>query len=83
MVVSPATEIPTPFAQRLVYMEVLSFRQQLEAYAKAQVLVMGHGAAFANIMFMAPVCAAGLAATSLACFDEPDCCQHLLLLLLL
>jgi len=40
---------------RLVYMEVLTFRQQLEAYAKAQVLVMGHGAAFANIMFMAPV----------------------------
>lgn len=36
-------------------MEVLTFRQQLEAYAKAQVLVMGHGAAFANIMFMAPV----------------------------
>ena len=40
---------------RLVFMEVLTFRQQLEAYAKAQVLVMGHGAAFANIMFMAPV----------------------------
>lgn len=39
-------------------MEVLTFRQQLEAYAKAQVLVMGHGAAFANIMFMAPVKAA-------------------------
>ncbi|DBA83598.1 hypothetical protein WJX77_006813 [Trebouxia sp. C0004] len=39
---------------KLVYMEVLTFRQQLEAYAKAQVLVMGHGAAFANIMFMAP-----------------------------
>ena len=36
-------------------MEVLTFQQQLEAYAKAQVLVMGHGAAFANIMFMAPV----------------------------
>lgn len=36
-------------------MEVLTFRQQLEAYAGAQVLVMGHGAAFANIMFMAPV----------------------------
>ena len=36
-------------------MEVLSFRQQLEAYASAQVLVMGHGAAFANIMFMPPV----------------------------
>ena len=39
----------------MVYMEVLTFRQQLEAYAGAQVLVMGHGAAFANIMFMAPV----------------------------
>lgn len=39
---------------KLVYMEVLSFRQQLEAYAGAQVLVMGHGAAFANILFMAP-----------------------------
>lgn len=38
-------------------MEVLSFRQQLEAYASAQVLVMGHGAAFANIMFMPPVSA--------------------------
>ena len=40
---------------RLVYMEELNFRQQLEAYAHAQVLVMGHGAAFTNILFMAPV----------------------------
>ena len=36
-------------------MEELSFKQQLEAYAKAHILIMGHGAAFANILFMAPV----------------------------
>ena len=40
---------------RLVYMEELSFKGQLEAFAQAQVLVMGHGAAFTNILFMAPV----------------------------
>ena len=36
-------------------MEPLTLRQQLEVYATAQVLVMGHGAAFANLLFMAPV----------------------------
>ena len=36
-------------------MEELSFKGQLEAFAQAQVLVMGHGAAFTNILFMAPV----------------------------
>lgn len=37
---------------RVVYMEPLTFKQQIQVYADSQVLVMTHGAALINILFM-------------------------------
>lgn len=36
-------------------MEPLTFQQQIEAYATSQVLIMTHGAALVNILFMPEV----------------------------
>lgn len=38
-------------------MEPLTFKQQIQVYAESQVLVMTHGAALINIMFMPQVSA--------------------------
>ncbi|KAL0019010.1 hypothetical protein WJX79_009020 [Trebouxia sp. C0005] len=40
---------------RVVYMEPLTFKQQIQVYADSQVLVMTHGAALINILFMPKV----------------------------
>ncbi len=40
---------------RIVYMEPLPFKEQIKVYASSQVLLMTHGAALVNIMFMPKV----------------------------
>lgn len=40
---------------RVVYMEPLTLQQQIETYASSQVLLMTHGAALVNILFMPEV----------------------------
>ena len=40
---------------RVVYMEPLSFKEQIKVYASSQVLIMTHGAALVNILFMPEV----------------------------
>lgn len=40
---------------RIVYMEPLPFKEQIKVYASSQVLIMTHGAALVNIMFMPEV----------------------------
>lgn len=40
---------------RIVYMEPLPFKEQIKVYALSQVLIMTHGAALVNIMFMPEV----------------------------
>ncbi|DBA66825.1 TPA: hypothetical protein ACH3X2_001961 [Trebouxia sp. C0005] len=45
-------EMPEVQSTRIVYMEPLPFKEQIKVYASSQVLLMTHGAALVNIMFM-------------------------------
>lgn len=45
-------EMPQVSSTRVVYMEPLSFKEQIKVYASSQVLIMTHGAALVNILFM-------------------------------
>lgn len=45
-------ELPQVQSTRIVYMEPLPFKEQIKVYASSQVLIMTHGAALVNIMFM-------------------------------
>lgn len=40
---------------RVAQLERLAFKQQLSIFAESQVIVMTHGAAVGNVMFMSPV----------------------------
>ena len=40
---------------RVIYMEPLTFKEQIKVYASSQVLLMTHGAALVNILFMPEV----------------------------
>ena len=40
---------------RTVYLETLSFEEQIRVFASSQVVLMTHGAALTGTLFMAPV----------------------------
>ncbi len=40
---------------RVAQLEDLTFKQQMAVYAESQVVIMTHGAALGNVLFMSPV----------------------------
>ncbi len=40
---------------RVAQLEDLTFKQQMAVYAESQVVIMTHGAALSNVLFMSPV----------------------------
>ncbi len=40
---------------RVAQLEDLTFKQQMAVYAESQVIIMTHGAALGNVLFMSPV----------------------------
>ena len=75
---SPA-QIPVLLC-RVAQLERLSFKQQAALFAQSQVVIMTHGAALGNVLFMSPVSSSHRSAATMAlllsCYLVRSCCSH-------